>query len=209
MPDLASRGKPTPAFRRSSATWTWRLERPPSGVCDPNTSNLNVPVTHSHGLAVPRSEPAPDEIGKHTNGEPVIEQSRSGAASLPCRGKQFERATLAHVELTFFMQSAHRIALRRDPASAGPCRLLSGNVDALLMAGHKRSVPPKVPEKQFDPASTWAKQARRERTATMGEGCRAFFAPSCSVAREGGTGCASSALWARDASIPNRFTTDR
>jgi hypothetical protein len=66
---------------------------------------------------VPSSEPGPDEIGKHTNGEPVIEQSRSGAASLPCRGKQFERATLAHVELTFFMQSAHRIALRRDPAS--------------------------------------------------------------------------------------------
>jgi hypothetical protein len=67
---------------------------------------------------MPRSEPAPDKIGKHTNGEPVIEQSRSGAASLPCGGKQFERAPLARAELAFFMQSAHRIALRRDPASA-------------------------------------------------------------------------------------------
>jgi hypothetical protein len=90
------------------------FERPPSGIRNPDTGYLNLSVTHSHGLAMPRSEPAPDEIGKHTNGEPVIEQSRSGAASLPRRGKQFERAPLARVELTFFMQSAHRI--RRDPA---------------------------------------------------------------------------------------------
>jgi hypothetical protein len=68
---------------------------------------------------MPRSEPAPDEIGEHTNGEPVIEQSRSGAASLPCRGKQFERAPLARVELTFFMQSAHRIASPKRPAPTG------------------------------------------------------------------------------------------
>jgi hypothetical protein len=94
------------------------FERPPSGVRNPNTSYLNVPVTHSHGLAMPRSEPAPDEIGKHTNGEPVIEQSRSGAAQLPRVGEQFERTSLACVELTFFMQSTHRIALRRDPRVA-------------------------------------------------------------------------------------------
>jgi hypothetical protein len=66
---------------------------------------------------MPGSKPAPDEIGNHTNGEPVIEQSRPGAALLACSGKQFEGTTLVRVELAFFMQSAHRIALRRDPAS--------------------------------------------------------------------------------------------
>jgi hypothetical protein len=65
-----------------------------------------------------RSEPAPDEIGERTNGEPVIEQARSGTAQLPRVGEQFERTSLACVELTFFTQSTHRIALRRDPRVA-------------------------------------------------------------------------------------------
>jgi hypothetical protein len=45
---------------------------------------------------------------------PVIEQSCSGAALLPYSGEQFECTTLVRVELTFFMQSTDRIALRRD-----------------------------------------------------------------------------------------------
>jgi hypothetical protein len=120
------------------------FKRPLAGVRNPNTNKLNVPVTHSHGLAMPRSEPAPDEIGKYTNGEPVIEQSRSGAASLPCRGKQLECAPLARVELAFFMQSAHRIALRRDPASIRQMIRVSCNVQGrigILRSLGKRSVP--------------------------------------------------------------------
>jgi hypothetical protein len=74
------------------------FERPPTGVRNPNTSYPDVSVTHSHGLPVPRSEPAPNEIGKHYNSEPVIEQSCSSAASLACRGKQFECTTLVRVE---------------------------------------------------------------------------------------------------------------
>jgi hypothetical protein len=44
---------------------------------------------------------------------PAPVQPRSPAAA-----KQFECAPLARVELTFFTQSAHRIELWRDPASA-------------------------------------------------------------------------------------------
>ena len=89
----------------------------PSGSQRPRQNRALVPLAAKGGLAVPRSEPAPDEIGKHAYCEPVIEQSCSGAALLPCCGKQFERATLARVELTSFVQSTHRISLRRDPAS--------------------------------------------------------------------------------------------
>jgi hypothetical protein len=95
---------------------------PPTDVRNPDTCYLDVSVTHPHGLAMLRSEPAPDEIGTHANGEPVIEQSCSGTALLPpaavsnssC-GEQFECTTLVRVESTFFMQSTDRIALRRDP----------------------------------------------------------------------------------------------
>jgi hypothetical protein len=87
------------------------FECPPSGVRNPDTSYPDLSMSHSHSLAMPRSEPAPDEIGKHTNGEPVIEQSCSRAASLPCCGKQFKCTTLVLVELTLFMQCTHRTAL--------------------------------------------------------------------------------------------------
>jgi hypothetical protein len=89
---------------------------------------------------MPRSEPAPDEIGEHTNGEPVIEQARSGTAQLPRVGKQFERTSLACVELTFFMQSTHRIALRRDPRVAamdlsGAPRIVQGWIVIFALFG--------------------------------------------------------------------------
>jgi hypothetical protein len=82
-------------------------------VRNPDPSHLDLSVTYSHGFAMPVASP----LHTRFNGEPVIEQSRSSAASLPLCGKQFECTSLARVELMFSMQSTHRIALRRNPAS--------------------------------------------------------------------------------------------
>jgi hypothetical protein len=126
------------------------FERPPTGVLNPNTSYPDVSVTHSHGLAVPRSEPDPKEIGKHTNSEPMIEQSCSSAAFLSCCGKQFECTSLARVELTSSMQSTHRIALRRDPASTRRMipfsRVVQGRTVILRSLG---KLPPRAPRRMI------------------------------------------------------------
>jgi hypothetical protein len=43
----------------------------------------------------------------------------------PCIGEQFERAPLFCAELTFLMQNAHRILLRREAASVPGMILVS------------------------------------------------------------------------------------
>ena len=78
-------GGSIPACQSPFATTRSPFERPPAGVRNTGTGHLDLFVPHSHRLAMSRGEPAPDEIGNHTNGEPVIEQSRSGAALLLLR----------------------------------------------------------------------------------------------------------------------------
>jgi hypothetical protein len=59
------------------------FDRRPTGFRNPDASDLDLSATHFHGLAMPRGEPVPDQIGQHANAEPMAVQRRSGAALLP------------------------------------------------------------------------------------------------------------------------------
>jgi hypothetical protein len=138
-----SRGVPELEGRSSSLSWTRRqarslFERSPPSAGNADTGHTNVSVTHPHVFAVPYSEPAPDEIGKHTNGEPAIEQARSSTTQLPCVGEQFEGTSLACVELTFFVQTTHRIASPKRPRVAAmdyACRIVQGWIGIFSLFG--------------------------------------------------------------------------
>jgi hypothetical protein len=127
MPSTAARSSATRLIEPDARS---TFERPPAGVRNPDASHLDLSVTHSHGFAMPRSEPERDQISEHADAESMVEQVRTRAAVLTCIGEQFERTPVFCGELTFLMQNAHRILLRREAASVPGMILVSPIVRA-------------------------------------------------------------------------------
>jgi hypothetical protein len=108
-----------------------RPQRPPPGLGDPHTRDLQRLLTSAHALFRRRGQPFADELDHQLDAEPMRDQQRLGAAAR-ARGKQRERAlalTLATRHATGHQPQPRRNSRRliRSPRRRGRCwRHLSG-----------------------------------------------------------------------------------
>jgi hypothetical protein len=107
--EWSRRGRGQARSREATArTSTLGFQRPSPRVRNPYARNVDLPLASIHGLAVRGHKPGANQIGQHTNVDPMREQRCPGAVLQACDCKQFESAALVRVD---FRSIEHALGL--------------------------------------------------------------------------------------------------